>query len=60
MPNKVLRCSDIMPGCDTVIEGKTADEVFAKAEEHARKEHNMTIILPSTMTQIEAAIRDKP
>jgi predicted small metal-binding protein len=60
MPTKVLRCSDIMPGCDTVIEGKTADEVFAKAEDHARKEHNMTIILPSTMTQIEAAIRDKP
>jgi predicted small metal-binding protein len=60
MPNKVLRCSDIIPGCDTVIEGKTADEVFAKAEDHARKEHNMTIILPSTMTQIEAAIRDKP
>ena len=59
MPTKVLRCSDIMPGCDTVIEGKTADEVFAKAEDHARKEHNMTIILPSTMTQIEAAIRDK-
>ena len=57
MPTKVLRCSDIMPGCDTVIEGKTADEVFAKAEDHARKEHNMTIILPSTMTQIEAAIR---
>lgn len=60
MPTKVLRCNDIMPGCDTVIEGKTADEVFAKAEDHARKEHNMTIILPSTMTQIEAAIRDKP
>ena len=60
MPTKVLRCSDIMPGCDKVIEGKTADEVFAKAEDHARKEHNMTIILPSTMTQIEAAIRDKP
>jgi predicted small metal-binding protein len=59
MPNKILKCSDIMPGCDTVIEGKTADEVFAKAEDHARKEHNMTIILPSTMTQIEAAIRDK-
>lgn len=60
MPNKILRCADIMPGCDKVIEGKSSDEVFAKAEDHARKEHNMTIILPSTMTQIEAAIRDKP
>jgi predicted small metal-binding protein len=60
MPTKILRCGDINPGCDTVIEGKNADEVFAKAEDHARKQHNMTIILPSTMTQIEAAIRDKP
>ena len=59
MPNKVLRCGDVMPGCDTVIEGKTEDEVFAKAEAHARKEHNMTIILPSTMREIGAAIHDK-
>ena len=59
MPNKILRCGDIMPGCDKVIEGKNEDEVFAKAEEHARKEHNMTIILPSTMRQIGEAIHDK-
>lgn len=57
---KVLKCDDVMPGCNTVIVGKDADEVFAKAEEHARREHNMTIILPSVMSQIEAAIRDKP
>jgi predicted small metal-binding protein len=56
---KVLKCGDLMPGCDTVIEGKDAEEVLAKAEAHARKEHNMTIILPSTITQMERAIRDK-
>jgi predicted small metal-binding protein len=59
MPNKVLKCGDVMPGCDTVIEGKNTDEVFAKAEAHARKEHNLTTITPSVMTQIEAAIHDK-
>ena len=59
MPTKVLKCSDLMPGCDKIIEGKDNDEVFAKAEAHARKEHNMTIITPSVMTQIEAAIHDK-
>jgi predicted small metal-binding protein len=59
MPNKVLKCGDVMPGCDKVIEGKNEDEVFAKAEAHARKEHNMTIITPSVMTQIESAIHDK-
>ena len=53
---KVLKCGDLMPGCDTVIVGKDADEVFAKAEAHARKEHNMTIIPPSVVSQIEAAI----
>jgi predicted small metal-binding protein len=48
-----------MPDCKTVIVGKDADEVFAKAEAHARKEHNMMIIPPSVMSQIEAAIKDK-
>ena len=56
---KVLRCADLMPDCNKVIEGKDADEVFAKTEAHARKEHNMTIIPPSVVAQIEAAIKDK-
>ena len=56
---KELRCGDIMPGCDKVIRGKTEDEVFAKAEDHVRKEHNMTIIVPSVMNRIEAAIKER-
>ena len=56
---KVLRCADLMPDCKTVIVGKDADEVFAKAEAHARKDHNMMIITPSVMSQIEAAIKDQ-
>jgi len=56
---KVLKCGDVMPGCDKVIVGKDEDEVFAKAEEHARKEHNMTIIPPSVVSQISAAIKEQ-
>jgi predicted small metal-binding protein len=56
---KVLKCADVMGDCDTVIVGKDAEEVFAKAEAHARKQHNMTIITPSVMSQIEAAIKDR-
>jgi predicted small metal-binding protein len=56
---KVLKCGDLMPGCDTVITGKDNDEVFAKAEAHARKEHNMTIIPPSVMTRIEECIKEQ-
>lgn len=56
---KVLKCADIMPGCEKVIEGKDTDEVFARTEAHARKEHNMTIITPSVAAQIDAAIKEK-
>ena len=47
-----------MPDCKTVIVGKDADEVLEKAEKHARKEHNMTIITPTVLSQLEAAIKD--
>jgi len=58
---KVLRCGDVMPGCDKVIHGKNEEEVFAKAEEHVHKQHNMHIIVPSVMDKIEAAIKeDRP
>ena len=56
--SKVLRCADLMPDCKTVIVGKDADEVLEKAEKHARKEHNMTIIMPNVLSQLEAAIKD--
>jgi predicted small metal-binding protein len=56
---KVLKCGDLMPGCDTVIEGKNVEEVIAKAEDHARKEHNMTIIPPNVIDQIERNIKDR-
>jgi predicted small metal-binding protein len=57
---KMLNCGDLNPGCNTVIVGKDADEVVAKAEAHARKDHNMTIIPPSVVSRIEAAIKEKP
>ena len=55
---KVLRCGDVMPGCDKIITGKSVDEVMAKAETHARKEHNMVFIPPRVIGEIEAAIKD--
>lgn len=57
--SKVLRCADVMQDCKTVIVGKDSDEVFAKAEAHVRKEHNMTIITPHVVSQIEAAVKDQ-
>ena len=46
---KVLKCGEVFSGCDTVIYGKDEDEVVAKEEEHARKDHNMTMIPMDTI-----------
>jgi predicted small metal-binding protein len=56
---KILKCGDLMPGCDEAIEGRDTDEVLEKAERHARKEHNMTLIPPNVVSRMEAAIREK-
>jgi predicted small metal-binding protein len=56
---KVLKCGDLMPGCNMVIEGKDEAEVMAKGAEHARTAHNMTAIPPDVAAKVKAAIKDK-
>jgi AhpD family alkylhydroperoxidase len=53
---KELRCRDVGADCDHVIRGKTEDEIFAKAAEHARMAHNMTEIPPEMIERARAAI----
>ena len=55
---KVLKCGEIFSGCDTVIYGKDEDEVVAKEEEHARKDHNMTMIPMDIIKEMANHIRD--
>ena len=56
---KVLRCGDLMPGCNAVIEGKDEAEVIAKGAEHAKTAHKMTSIPPDVAAKVKAAIKDK-
>jgi predicted small metal-binding protein len=56
---KVLRCGDLMPGCNAVIEGKDEAEVMAKGAEHAKTAHKMTAIPPEMAAKVKAAIKDK-
>jgi predicted small metal-binding protein len=55
---KVLRCGDLMPGCNAVIEGKDEAEVMAKAE-HAKAAHKMTAIPPDIAAKVKAASRTR-
>ena len=56
---KILRCSDLMPGCNFVAEGKDVAEIMAKAAEHAKTAHGLTAIPPEVAAKVQAAIKDK-
>jgi predicted small metal-binding protein len=56
---KQLRCGDLMPGCNAVIEGKDEAEVMTKGAEHAKQAHGMSTIPPDVAQKVKAAIRDK-
>ena len=55
---KILRCGDLMPGCDAVIEGKDVAEVMSKGAEHPKTAHGMATIPPEVATRVQAAIKD--
>ena len=57
--SKILRCGDLMPGCNTVLEGKNEAEVMAKGAEHAKTAHKLTVIPPEMEAKVKAAIKDK-
>ena len=56
---KEMRCGDLMPGCNTVIEGKDEQEVVAKAKEHARRDHNIQTVTPDLEEKVRGAIHEK-
>ena len=56
---KELRCGDLMPGCNAVIQGKDEAEVMQKGAEHAKTAHGMAQIPPDVAQKVRGAIRDK-
>ncbi|MBI4636563.1 MAG: DUF1059 domain-containing protein [Candidatus Rokubacteria bacterium] len=57
--SKILKCADLMPGCNFVAEGKDVAEVMAKGAEHAKRDHGMATIPPEVAAKAQAAIKDK-
>jgi predicted small metal-binding protein len=53
---KVLKCSDVVPGCNAEIRGNSEDEVLKKANEHAKTTHNMQ---PDVLSKVRGAIHDE-
>ena len=55
---KVLRCDDMMTGCDYVARAESEDELMQKAAQHARDAHGITVS-PEVVQQIKRKIRDE-
>ena len=56
---KVLKCSDVTPGCNFEIRGNSEDEVLKKANEHAKTAHNMQNMSPEVISKARAEIHDE-
>jgi predicted small metal-binding protein len=57
---KELRCGDLMPGCQAVVEGKDEAEVMAKAAEHAKTAHGLQQIPPELASKVRSGLRKRP
>ncbi len=55
---KKLSCRDVGVDCDFFACGKTEEEIFQKAAEHARTDHNMSEIPKELQDKARLAIRD--
>lgn len=55
---KRLGCRDVGADCDFVACGKTEEEVFQKATEHARTDHNMKETPKELYDKTRSAMRE--
>jgi len=56
---KVFSCRDVGVDCNFTARGETEQEVLQQTEEHARKDHDISVIPAEMAEKIHAAIRDE-
>jgi len=56
---KVLKCGDVVPGCNFEMRGNSEDEVLKKADDHAKTAHNMQNMSPEVLSKVRNAIHDE-
>ena len=56
---KILRCADLIPGCDFIARGNSGDEAVARAIEHVRSKHHLRAVSPEILAHLVAAVREE-
>lgn len=57
--SKILRCSELIPGCDFVARADTDEEVIEQAAGHVRAKHNLQKMSAGVVAIIRGAIYDE-
>lgn len=55
---KVLKCGDVMPGCEWSARAESEEKLLQRAAEHAREAHGIDVT-PEVAAKVRAAIRDE-
>jgi predicted small metal-binding protein len=56
---KILRCGELVTGCDAVIRGETEEEILRQASDHSRSAHNVREIPKGLRKKIHRLIREE-
>jgi predicted small metal-binding protein len=56
---KILKCSDINPGCTFEMRANSEDDILKQAAAHAKTAHNMQGISPDVLSKVKSAIHDE-
>ena len=56
---KVLKCSDLNPGCNFEMRGNSEDDILKQATAHAKTAHNMQNVPAEILSKARSAIRDE-
>ncbi len=54
---KILRCGDLMTGCQHIVKGATEEEVLQQAAKHAKEVHDIKEITPDLAAKVKSKIR---
>ncbi|WP_078059317.1 DUF1059 domain-containing protein [Tropicimonas marinistellae] len=55
---KVLKCGDLMPGCDFEARAETEQEILQSAAAHAKEVHGLDAT-PELVEHVKGAIKDE-
>ena len=56
--SKVMKCGDLMPGCDFVATGETEEDILKAAAAHAKEVHNMDAS-PELVEMVKSVTKDE-